>query len=163
MSLADAARKTIKPARPIKSLRKKDYRTPDIIDLVQEVIRTDVADTEEFASFFQPTRKSLKELFDFVDQTFTYSEDPKFNQWVQAPSFLFASKRGDCKSYTVFISSVLQNMGVDHLIRYTARYTSNFRHVYPVALLKGKEIPMDVVWKQQEGGRFGTEKHFTKK
>lgn len=153
----------VKPALDRKDLRKKAFRTKDIIKLVQEVIKTDVDDTEVLARRFTPDMAGLRAIFDFVDSSFRYQEDPAGSQWVQTPSYLWKTKVGDCKSYTVFISSLLQNMGVKHLVRYTAYGGSQYRHVYPVALLAGKEIPMDVVWKKQEGGRFGREKSYTKK
>lgn len=153
----------VKPARKRKDLRKKSFRTNDIIKLVQEVIRTDVDDTVELAKQFPPTEQGLRALFNLVDDRFRYEEDPAGSQWVQTPSYLWENGVGDCKSYTVFISSVLQNMGLSHLIRYVGYGTSQYRHVYPVALLNGKEIALDVVWKKQEGGRFGQEKPFSKK
>lgn len=153
----------IKPALDRKDLRKKSFRTNDIIKLVQEVIRTDVDDTEVLARRFTPDRAGFRALFDFVDAHFRYKEDPAGIQWVQSPSYLWKTRVGDCKSYTVFISSVLQNIGVPHLIRYVAYGGRQYRHVYPVALLNGEEIPLDVVWKKQERGPFGKEKRYKKK
>lgn len=163
MNLSAVAHSTIPPPKDRKTLRKKKYATDDIIELVQEVVKTNVHETRAFAKYFEPNRKGLKDLFDFVDHSFTYVEDPASSQWVQTPAYIWKTKKGDCKSFTVFISSVLQNMGIDHFIRYVAYGTKNYRHVYPVALLNGKAIPMDVVWKKQERGRFGAEKPFTKK
>jgi hypothetical protein len=54
-------------------------------------------------------------------------------------------------------------MGLDHVIRYAAYGTKEFRHVYPVVIIDGEEIPTDVVYKVQHGGRFGTEKRYTNK
>ncbi|MEM9259799.1 MAG: transglutaminase domain-containing protein, partial [Bacteroidota bacterium] len=153
----------MKPARKRKDLRKKSFRTNDIIQLVQEVIKTDVDDTEVLAQQFSPTKEGLRALFELVDRSFRYEEDPPGSQWVQTPSYLWNTRVGDCKSYTVFISSVLQNIGLPHLIRYAAYGTRQYRHVYPVALLDGEKIPLDVVWKKQEGGPFGQEKPYTKK
>ena len=158
------ANQKIKPAVLTKQLRRKDYRTRHIIDLVNEVLETDKDDTEAFAQEFTRNEFGLRDLFNFVDLTFRYVEDPKFNQWVQTPSYMYwVEKEGDCKSFTVFISSVLSNMGIPHIIRYVAYGTKDVKHVYPVALLNGRQIPMDVVYKKQQGGRFGTEKPYTKK
>ena len=163
MTLTDIANDTIKQHREVKDLRKRKYNTQDIIELTQEVIRTDTDDTDRFAKHLPKNIRGLKELFDFVDQNFEYSEDPDFNQWVQTPSYLWYTKKGDCKSYTVFISSVLSNMGMPHLIRYVSYGGPKYTHVFPVAILGGREIPLDVVWKKQSGGPFGRQKRFTKK
>lgn len=161
MNLRTAADQLIKPHVEKVDLRKRKYRTGDIITLLQEVLESDHDDTEAFAKLFPSTIGGLRMLFDFVDANFQYIEDPDFNQWVQTPSFLWYTKRGDCKSFTVFISSILRNMGLPHKIRYVSYGGSKYTHVYPVAILKGREIPIDVVWKKQEGGTFGREKHYT--
>jgi hypothetical protein len=155
----------VKPANLKRTLIKKSYHTADIMDLVNWVAATDKEDTDELSSQFAPTRAGLKQLFEFVDKTFTYEEDPPNAQWVQTPSYFYhESRKGDCKSFTVFISSVVYSMGLDHIIRYSSYGTKDFRHVYPVIVLPdGSQVPMDVVWKKQEGGPFGQEKPYTKK
>lgn len=154
----------IKPHEPVVTLKQRQYKTDDIIREVQEVLRTDRDDTAEFSKDIPRTIDGLKMLFDFVFSHFTYVEDPDNNQWVQTPSFLAYTRRGDCKSFTVFISSVLQNMGISHIIRYVAYPGSRaIKHVYPVAILDGREVPMDVVWAKQEGGPFGREKKYSYK
>lgn len=151
--------------RPAKGpqLRKEDYRTNDIVRVVQDVVEGYAHETRAFSRQFAPTEAGLQRLFNWVERNFTYKEDPAGSQWVQTPAYLNQNRVGDCKSWTAFISSVLQNIGVDHLIRYAAYGTKEFRHVYPVALLGGREIPVDVVYKVQHGGRFGTEKRYTSK
>ncbi|MEM6397776.1 MAG: hypothetical protein AAF741_15615 [Bacteroidota bacterium] len=149
--------------RPNRTLSKKRYTTNDIVQLVQRVVKDHAGDTARFAKRFSADEQGLRRLFDFVDQNFRYVEDPAGSQWVQTPAWLNEHKEGDCKSFTVFISSVLQNMGIDHIIRYVAYGTRQLRHVYPVAIMEGKEMPLDVVWKKQDGGRFGAEKPYTRK
>lgn len=151
------------------SMRKKNYNTDDIVELVEEVLNSDVDDTEGLAKTYMATRQGLHQLYRDVYNRITYVEDPSFHQWVQTPSYLWHhTKRGDCKSLTVFISSVLQNMGIPHYIRYVSydfrsyipRSNKKFKHVYPVAILNGQELPLDVVFEKQEGGQFGTEKRY---
>lgn len=159
----------VKPASNRRDRRKVTYRTDDIIELVQEVLYTDADDTIGLSRRYTPTLLGMQRLFYDVGRRITYVEDPAGYQWVQTPSFLWhESRRGDCKSITVFISSVLQNMGVEHIIRYTSydmmgMLSKRFTHVYPVAILDGREIPLDVVYLKQEGGRFGTEKPYSRK
>jgi hypothetical protein len=144
-------------------LRKEDYRTNDIVKVVQDVVEGYAHETRVFSRQFPATEAGLQRLFNWVERNFKYEEDPAGSQWVQTPAYLNQKRVGDCKSYTAFISSVLQNIGVDHLIRYAAYGSKEFRHVYPVALLGGREIPVDVVYKVQHGGRFGSEKRYTSK
>lgn len=160
----------VKPPVVRASLRKEDYNTKDIIDLVQEVLYTDVDDTADLAKTYPHTRQGLHKLYRDLYNRISYVEDPSLHQWVQTPSYLWHYRRiGDCKSLTVFISSILQNMGIPHYIRYVSydfrRWVRkrNYTHVYPVAVLNGQELPLDVVYEKQEGGQFGTEKPYALK
>lgn len=155
----------IKAAKDSRDLRKKDFRTYDIIRLVNEVERTDRDDVELFARQFPPNMMGLRRLFNFVHKNIRYKEDPDGSQWVQTPSHLWQTRVGDCKSYTVFISAVLHYMGLDRMIRYVSYdNSSNYSHVYPIAILpSGKKVVMDVVLMVQQNRPFGSEKRFTNK
>lgn len=144
-------------------IRKERFRTANIIDVVQDISVRYVHETKRFSRQFSPDKQGLKKLYDWVDHNFRYREDPDGIQAVQTPAYINKGRIGDCKSFTAFISTVLQNLGIDSYNRYAAYGTSDYRHVYPVAILKGEEIPLDVVWKKQEGGHFGGEKPYTKK
>lgn len=154
----------VKPATGLVEQRKRAFETDDIVALVNEVEQTDRDDTEVLSRMFEPTLHGLKKLFDFMRVNFHYQEDFSGNQSVRTPSYFFKTRVGDCKSYTVFICSVLHNMGLKRIIRYTSYGTKKYRHVYPIAILpNGRRVILDVVYAVQEGGQFGEEKKFTKK
>ena len=146
--------------RPSVQLRKKSYGTNDIIDLIVEVERDGRAEMVDFARQFPPSRDGLRRLYDYVDRHFRYVEDPDFSQWVQMPAYLNDRRVGDCKSFTIFISATLHNMGIDRELRLVSYSKGRpYHHIYPVAILPdGERVPMDVVYKKLEGGAFGTEK-----
>jgi hypothetical protein len=58
---------------------------------------------------------------------------------------LWWDRRGDCDCFTVFICSVLQNLGIKTLLRITRYKKDYFQHIYPVAFVNGKEVIMDAV------------------
>ncbi|MEM1215496.1 MAG: transglutaminase domain-containing protein [Bacteroidota bacterium] len=155
----------VKPPNVRVTLKKRTYNTSDIIAQVQEVLRTDVDDTANFARQFAPTREGMRALYQKVHNRITYVEDPNFYQWVQTPSFLWHhTRRGDCKSLAVFISTVLQNMGVAHLIRYVSySWVGKYSHVYVVALIDGDEIPLDITFGKQENAAWDAEKSYRRK
>ena len=135
--------------------------TNDIIKVVMDVVKMPHANMAEFARQFPPTVNGLRKLHDTMMQRLMYKEDPSGVQLVQYPAHLWHSAIGDCKSYTVFISSILKNIGVPHIIRFTAYSRGHVTHVYPVALLDGYQIPIDVVLSQVENrNTFGTEKPY---
>ncbi len=160
------SRPLVKPHRKARKLYKKNYRTKDIVEVVLEVERTDRDDTVELAKKFAPTYEGLRSLFYWCADHFQYDEDPPGRQWIQTPSYLYHTGVGDCKSFTVFISSVLHNMGLSRILAFShySRLPSDWKHVYPIAILPGgQRVPLDLAYYKQEGGIVGTEKKFRKK
>ena len=132
-----------------KVLLTKDGNTDDIIDAVLDVVGDVRAQTRDFSRQFSRDKVGLQQLWRWVKQNIRYKEDPLGVQWVREPARLWHDKVGDCKSYTVFIVSVLENMGLDYYIRFsnTERKGSKIvNHVYPVAILNGQEVIVDAVY-----------------
>ena len=149
--------------------KKLEYDTSDIIDLVLWADKRVKADTREFSKAIAPNLHGMKELYEFLLFQLRYKPDPKGSQWVRSPARLWSDRKGDCKSYTLFITSVLQNLGLDYIIRFTS-YKSLSKtptHVYPIAILPdGREVIIDPVWGYQgkRGIRgFNTEKPYAHK
>lgn len=76
---------------------------------------------------------TCRNIHQFVSTHVRYKEDPAGRQYVQSPRALFNSGVGDCKSFSVFCSSVLKNLGIRHLYRFTApTATADYGHVYVI-------------------------------
>jgi hypothetical protein len=69
-------------------------------------------------------------------------------QWIKTPARLLADRVGDCKSFTIFVISVLERLNVKYKIRFTSYDPDDPTptHVYPIALLGNEEIIIDTVW-----------------
>lgn len=159
---AHIANGLIKNSDGIVHNHRRDYDTQDIIKLMLWGDKRVKEDTTEFAKLISPTKAGMKNLFYFLVENIRYKKDPPKAQWVKSPAKLWSDKAGDCKSFTLFITSVLQNIGVPYIMRFVSysRINKTPKHVYPVAIIKGKEVPIDPVYFLQEGGQFGTEKIF---
>lgn len=94
--------------------------------------------------------QTCKAIFDFLKNDLKYVADGD-HQVVQLPSALLRNRRGDCKSYSVFTSAVLSNLGIPHYYVY-ASYTGNPTpgHIYVVT---DSGIIIDAVY-----GHFNKEK-----
>jgi hypothetical protein len=140
-------------------LLKKDGTTKDIIKVVLETSREVKAQTRAFSKGFAPTYQGMQKLWSWVRHNIHYNEDPLGVQWIREPARLWSDREGDCKSFTVFIVSVLENLGLQYVIRFTNTDTPNSRivnHVYPVAILPdGTEVIVDAVYKY-----FDDEHHY---
>ncbi len=167
MSSSAWANQTI--PRPTKGVRlvKERYSLRDIAKLCHRAFLEDNWMMKEFAKAFSPDMHGLRKLFDFVDQTFDYNEDRAFDgdgdelavQAVQSPAAMWhVTRNGDCKSFTVLIACALHHMGLPVILRLVGYVSKTDYHIYPVAVLNGKEVPLDVVFKKQQNGAFGTEK-----
>lgn len=135
----------------------KNGRTRDIMRIIMRVINRPELQTQiaEFAEKYRAESSTeqyekLRQMWHWVHDNIPYQEDPQGMQLIKHPARLFwdakHGKPSDCKSFTVFISMVLQRLGIRHVIRF-ASYLPNKRiqHVYPVAYLDGKAVIMDAV------------------
>lgn len=130
---------------------KNNYVTQDIVKAVLQANREGWRDTKEFSKrlVFKNLEDISKQLFDFLLFEIIYKEDDFGSQVVKKPSALWYHKQGDCKSYTIFVTSVMQNLGIPYTIRFVSYAIPNkFTHVYPIAHGKDKDIIIDAVYKK---------------
>lgn len=75
-------------------------------------------------------KQTAENIWNFLKHKIRYQADGS-DQVVKAPSALLRTKVGDCKSYAIFTSSVLTNLGIPHKLIYTS-YSANPtpEHVY---------------------------------
>ena len=142
------ANRLIGPAYNSRELIYPEGDTQDIVRVVVDVEKSHRHELKAFSRIFLPTKAGLKALWEFVKYNIEYQEDPDPYQYVQTPAHLWATRKGDCKSFTVFICAVLHNLGIPYQIKFVSYHkrNKNVTHVYPVAVLEGEEIILDAVW-----------------
>lgn len=140
--------------------------TADIIAEVMSCYHDTVEQTAEVAKYLTGAT-DLDSAFNaakFCDDYVKYKIDPQGVQWIKTPARLFKDHKGDCKSYSIFINSILANCGIPHLFRFVSYGNSNeYSHVYPVAIIDGNECPLDVVAWQLRRIQFGKELQYKRK
>ena len=102
-------------------------------------------------------------IFEWVDDNIDYKVDPNGEQWIKTPARLISDGVGDCKSFSILICSFLTHYGIDNMFRFVAYKGSDYTHVYPVAVIDGEEVPLDVVAYKQRGIDIGNELKYKKK
>ncbi|MEM6377824.1 MAG: hypothetical protein AAF705_06410 [Bacteroidota bacterium] len=164
MIVAQADRLLAEPDGRVHKYQKK-YDTDDIVSLMIWSDQQVKQYTEEFSKLFTADRKGMRKLFEFLATNIRYQRDKKKTQVLKSPALLWEEKEGDCKSFTLFVTSVAQNIGLPYFMRFTSyrKEDKTPKHVYPVVIINGKEVPVDVVYYLQEGGSFGTEKKYAHK
>ena len=126
--------------------------TRDIVSEVLAAVPDSRSQTAGFAKRFTPDRNGMYDLFAWVRDNIKYQEDPLGVQFIREPARLWHDRKGDCKSFTLFIVSVLENMGLDYIIRFSNTQKKGSRtvnHVYPIAILPdGTAYILDAVYRK---------------
>lgn len=98
--------------------------------------------------------ESCKKIFDYLKNNINYKADG-LEQQVRLPSGLMRTAQGDCKSYSVFTSAVLSNLGIPHKLVY-ASYDPKDPTPSHIYVVTDKGCIIDAVY-----GKFNAEKKAT--
>lgn len=106
--------------------------------------------TAQFARYLQgrDDQETLSNIWTFVKKEIKYVRDRPGNEVVKSPGQLWKSREGDCKSFSIFIGSILNNLGYNYKYRVAiySPLTPQQGHIYPVAILPdGEEVVVDAV------------------
>ncbi len=140
--------KSIQKDSVIKGSGKAQLR--DTLKLMQHVIEETLSDTALLAQKLKSNSviQTSRNIWYFVYAHIQYKMDKRGIEQVRRPSRTWADRKTgvDCDCYTVFIGSILSNLGIPYNIRIT-KYggKQHFQHVYPVVKNGGKEIILDCV------------------
>ena len=136
----------------IDAVYKSKADNKDIRDLLEKLVPKAKAQMVEFSKRFkgQTDEQTCRNIFNYLTNHFTYVADGE-EQIIKMPSALLKKKVGDCKSYSLFTASILENLGIPYTITYTS-YNSNPipQHVY---IVTKKGCIIDAVY-----GKFNQEK-----
>ena len=106
----------------------------DIRDLLVKLVPKAKSQMVEFSKQFKgrTNKETCKKIFDYIKSNFTYVADGG-EQIIKLPSALLKKRVGDCKSYSLFTASILENLKIPYKFVYTS-YNNNPipAHVYVV-------------------------------
>jgi hypothetical protein len=118
----------------IDAVYKSKADNKDIRDLLVKLVPKAKAQMVTFAQKFKgrTPQETCKNIFDYIKSNFTYIADGG-EQIIKLPSALLRKKVGDCKSYSLFTASILENLKIPYKFVYTS-YSANPipQHVYVV-------------------------------
>jgi hypothetical protein len=100
--------------------------------------------------------ETCKKIFDYLKNNINYKADGA-NQAVRLPSGLMRTLQGDCKSYSVFTSAILSNLGIPHKLVY-ASYDPKDPTPTHIYVMTNSGCIIDAVY-----GKFNAEKKPTYK
>lgn len=110
------------------------------------------------------TLKTCKNIFNFVRENIKYKLEKGELLREPARSWKERKEGVDCDCYSIFISTILINLNIEHSFRiasYNREDIEDFQHVYVVAFDElGEEIPLDTVPQIRQ---FGEEEPYINK
>ena len=145
----------MKKADNKKTILKEKGDTQDIINSVLSVFDESYSDIDDFSTQFQgrTNRETAENIINYVLSNFKYKVDPDGVQWVRTPLRLLQDREADCKSFSIFVCSVLSNLGIKNGFRFVS-YTPDKQvtHVYSYFIDEdGKKVIVDTVAQIQKG------------
>lgn len=136
---AEGANKTIR----------KNADVTHTVAFIPKVVNETLHHTKKISALLKATDtyETCKNIWHFVYQHIAYKKDQEGYEQIRSPARAWHDRQNgvDCDCYSVFISSILTNLSIPHILRITKYHRDYFQHIYPVVVLNGKEIPIDCV------------------
>jgi hypothetical protein len=130
----------------------KNANVYDTVAFIPKVVHQTLYQTAAIAQALKraTVRDTCKAVWQFVYEHIAYKKDAEGYEQIRSPSRAWQDRfRGvDCDCYSVFISSVLSNLGIPHSLRITKYHRDYFQHIYPIVPIDKGYITMDCVTNQ---------------
>lgn len=133
------------------------------LEIMEEIVLSTLDQTKDIAKVLKhnDTYTTAKEIWNFAHHYIQYKNDESGKEQLREPNRSWADRKTgiDCDCFSIFVSSILMNLGIEHSFRIT-KYNGNdyFQHVYVVIKSNGREIIIDPVV-----NHFDYEKKYTGK
>lgn len=141
------------PRAMLTSITKKQGATvADTIKFIPTVVRDTLFHTEKIAKILKgnTVQETCSNIWHFVYDHIAYKKDEDGKEQVRSPARAWHDRGNiqgvDCDCYSVFISSILSNLKIRHILRITKYKEDRFQHIYPIVPLNdGSYITIDCV------------------
>lgn len=121
----------------------------DTVSFIPKVVRDTLWHTEGIAKRLKGVNvyDTCKKVWQFVYDHIQYKKDKTGYEQVRSPARVWHDRSSgvDCDCYSVFISSILTNLGIRHILRITKYSQNYFQHIYPVVPHGSRHITIDCV------------------
>ena len=141
---------------------RKNANVYHTVAFIPKVVNETLDQTKQLAEQLKAnsTYESCKNIWHFVYEHINYKKDATGYEQIRSPARAWHDRFTgvDCDCYSVFISSILSNLGISHTLRITKYHRDYFQHIYPVVPFQNGYITMDCVT-----DRFNYEVPFSEK
>ena len=123
---------------------RKNANVTHTVEFIPKVVNETLNQTKKVAHLLKGKTiyETCKNIWHFVYQHINYKKDQEGYEQIRSPSRRYGV---DCDCYSVFISSILTNLGIAHILRITKYHRDYFQHIYPIVPNDKKYITIDCV------------------
>jgi hypothetical protein len=133
-------------------VKKEGATVADTIKFIPQVVNETLFHTKRIAKVLEGNnlRETCRNIWQFVYDHIAYKKDEDGKEQVRSPARAWHDRGNiqgvDCDCYSVFISSILSNLKIRHILRITKYKEDHFQHIYPIVPLPdGGYITIDCV------------------
>lgn len=131
---------------------RKNANVYHTVAFIPKVVNETLDQTKQLAEQLRTnnTYETCKNIWHFVYEHINYKKDATGYEQIRSPARAWHDRFTgvDCDCYSVFISSILSNLGIPHTLRITKYHHDYFQHIYPVVPFQNGYITMDCVTDQ---------------
>jgi hypothetical protein len=150
-------------------IKKEGATVADTIKFIPQVVRDTLFHTQKIAKVLKGDSlySTCKNIWQFVYDHIAYKKDEDGKEQIRSPARAWHDRGNiqgvDCDCYTTFISSILSNLKIRHVLRITKYKEPHFQHIYPIVPLNnGNYITIDCVVREFDYEEPYSEKKDTK-
>lgn len=129
-------------------IKKVNFDTKDIINLMMEMDKMDVSHMEPFIGQFDTSYAGAKDYHDFICNNIQYIEDTAEDQEVITARAVFGRGYGDCKGMTAAFLVFAKCKKLNYSYNFDSYdfFDKTPTHVYASIEIEGKNIDVDCVF-----------------
>ncbi len=136
-------------ATKVTSTIRKDANVYHTVAFIPKVVNETLHHTKQIAALLKAsnTYETCKNIWQFVYGHIAYKKDAEGYEQIRSPARAWHDRFTgvDCDCYSVFISSILTNLNIQHKLRITKYHRDYFQHIYPIIPTTNGHITIDCV------------------
>ncbi len=128
---------------------KKSADLADTVKFIPKAVHQTLPQTAKLAIILKGAtlRQTCSNIWHFLHGHVNYQKDEQGKEQIRSPARAWRDRKMgiDCDCFSVFISSILTNLGIPHKLRITKYSKDSFQHIYPIVPYGEGYITMDCV------------------
>jgi len=143
-----------------------DGEVDETVDLMKKVVWKYIDDTKRISQYLKGStlNQTCENVWTFLHDHIQYRLDKKGLEQLRRPCRSWAERKDgiDCDCFSIFVSSILTNLGISHKFRITKYNTDVYQHVYVIVPTGTKYITIDCVLSEFDNEKeYSQNKDFT--